>query len=331
MKYLYKIIAALFIVSIAASCDVNDEFYEELDKTAELVNVQEVEYTFIEKDYSFFKDEEDTDKNNISSYKSFSKYQQGADYLAEFIDSKYPYLDNGSTAQITADFYRGKASYLYNLEELEGSYTLTTEDYGSMGEPGDHNNFSSSIPTIDYIPTFLKLKYNYAKQGMVLPVIYNFYKGKIDGVHTTVIEANEFTFDGENWIQYATTIVKKDNFSKKDGEWIFVPAIKFAKVVATDDAILYDGQEDTSELTDEDYDLLGEGKYKNFSVGSGKNYETEEARIAALTKILKERIGDLEIGQVYFIEYNVYGGDDATQDTNNNGLWDMYLEAVEDN
>ena len=60
-----------------------------------------------------------------------------------------------------------------------GVYFISDADFDSMGEgsgqPGQYNNFSSSISPDAYLPTFLKVKYPYAMEKDKLFVIYDYY------------------------------------------------------------------------------------------------------------------------------------------------------------
>lgn len=53
-------------------------------------------------------------------------------------------------------------------EAVEGVYYLSSADFDSMGEgsgqPGQYDNFGSSISPDDYLPTFLGLTFPYAKK-----------------------------------------------------------------------------------------------------------------------------------------------------------------------
>lgn len=95
---------------------------------------------------------------------------------------------------------------------------LSSEDYKAMGEPGAHNNFSSTILAENYLPKFLAVKYPYAVEGEVKAVVYNYYDGK-----TTVLKADEYVYAGGwkcNTIP-VETIVSRCMY--REGNWIVVP------------------------------------------------------------------------------------------------------------
>ncbi|MFA8436490.1 MAG: hypothetical protein ACEPOZ_18435 [Marinifilaceae bacterium] len=414
------------------SCDVNDEFYDELDNMEEAGFVKEVEYTLVEKDYEFFKSDEDELKNKIAKYKSFGADYTAIKYMPEFLADKYPYLDKGSVVtttfkyHISSEYERSTDPEAYEMEakdydslgtaknepgdkdafsskavvddympvflerrfpiavdgdsklvkytykgggdkyldmqfdgtvwtvsskefgfDTDEAYRLSKEDYDSMGEgkdqPGDYDNFSSYVKPEDFLPAFMLGKYPDAKAGDVVTIKYYYY-GYWNDKYIGFIKKNDqwvknvtVSYDwatGEFELKTLSEDIEKVETFKFDGKvWAYVPPIKFVRVEATDDAIQYKGKDNTAALTDDDYELVGNGKYKNFDVRSGKDEETEEVRISKLTKVLKERYPDLKVGEVYFIEYKVYAGNGGieSQDSNDNGLWDIYLKAVEDN
>lgn len=218
------------MLSLFASCDVNDEFYNQLDQEEGLQLIENLEYTFTDDDYP-----NDT---------YFSQEAPAANYLPDFLAETYPTLDPTSTIKVTYNYNNGDLAYIQEyldyLDELASieSYTLTTADYDSMGteygKPGYYNNFSSSMPAADYLPDFLLEKYPDAEEGDELMVTYKYYD-------SGVTEITEFwVFDGSNWNQSEKTAPE-----------------------TPDNVEVY-------ELTTDDYDSMGTGygepgRYNNFS------------------------------------------------------------------
>jgi len=103
---------------------------------------------------------------------------------------------------------------------------LSNEDYKAMGEPGSHNNFSSSIPAENYLPKFLSAKYPYANDGDVKAVVYNYYDSE---AKTTVLKADEYVYAGA-W-QYnnipVETVTEQYAYS---GTWMYDPNVTITLV-----------------------------------------------------------------------------------------------------
>lgn len=120
------------------------------------------------------------------------------------------------------------------VEFAEGKWIVNTnavvlseEDYKAMGEPGSHNNFSSSIPAGNYLPKFLENKYPYANEGDVKAVVYNYYDSE---AKTTVLKADEYVYAG-TW-QYnnvpVETITEQYAYS---GSWMYDPNVTITLAV----------------------------------------------------------------------------------------------------
>ncbi|WP_282125886.1 hypothetical protein [Marinifilum flexuosum] len=206
MKYSNIILSAFAFLGlgILSSCDVNDEFYDELDKQEEKILVDDIDYSMVEADYDFFKSEDDEEKNKIATYKSFSSSRTADQYLGEFLNDRYKHFNNGSTAVVEYDFYRGGLSYLYDLVDfmdelaaLEEKYELTTADYDAMGEekgqPGKYNNFDSSMDIPYYLVPLLEAKYPSPAENFMVELTYKFYAGSTKDVEEVWI------YSGGNW------------------------------------------------------------------------------------------------------------------------------------
>ena len=105
-----------------------------------------------------------------------------------------------------------------------GIYALTTEDYNSMGtasgQPGQYDNFSSSIIPANYIPSFLAKQYPYAQSGDALAVSYKYYSG---GLQTVV---DEYIFKDGKWSNPSSIINKTEQFVFSNTGWVFDPTVK---------------------------------------------------------------------------------------------------------
>ncbi len=131
---------------------------------------------------------------------------------------------NGTAAlaqkAVAVEFTAGKWTVNANM------LALSSDDYKAMGEPGVHNNFSSTILAENYLPKFLSVKYPYAVEGDVKAVVYNYYDSK---TQTTGLKADEYVYAGV-W-QYNTipveTIVSRCMY--REGKWLVVPDAIFSQ------------------------------------------------------------------------------------------------------
>lgn len=107
-------------------------------------------------------------------------------------------------------------------EAVEGVYFLSSADFDSMGtgsgQPGQFNNFGSSTPAENYLPTFLSLTppWAYALDDDEVIMVYDYFSStsgaqirgnrytKINGEwtpHTSVIDTSlQFGHDGNTWV-----------------------------------------------------------------------------------------------------------------------------------
>jgi hypothetical protein len=291
---LFAVIAFVGL-GLFASCDVNDEFYNELDKEEGFQLIENIDYTLTDDDY----DSMGTDKGEPGKYDNFSSSVKPTDFLPDFLADKYPTFDPTSTVNVTYKFYQGNLNYLKDyldyLQELDDieSYTLTTADYDSMGtdsgQPGKYNNFSSSTPAEDYLPNFLLGKFPSAKIDDELAVTYKFYDGKVSNI-------TEFwIFDGSVW-------------AESDKQAPEVPeGVEFY------------------ELTTSDYDSMGTdngepGRYNNFDedvdpdnylstfLGVKFPYASEGDMIAVLYKFYNEEDEDNKFNEIRADEYTLTAG-----------------------
>jgi hypothetical protein len=264
--------------------------------------------------------------NEPGKYNNFSSSTPPADYLPAFLKTKYPDAENGDEVAVTFKYYDGGVSEVTEFWAFDGTdwaktekvaptvpdgvtvYEMVADDYDSMGAPGKYDNFSSSVKPGDYLPTFLKVKFPYAFEGAKYLVVYKFYNGD-----ETVKQAKEYTFDGQKWNEYSSVVDQASSFKYTKEGWKFVPPIKFVK---TDKAATK-----THTLSNDDYALVGNGKYNNFDVRKGKGEEDEAVVIEKLTKILKANY-EIAVGDVYEVTYAIYDGSAGTNT--------MKLEAVED-
>ena len=109
----------------------------------------------------------------------------------------------------------------------ENTTMVNPEDYTQMG--ATNPNFSSSFSQDTYLPLYLKYKYPYALAEEKMNVAYHFYDST-DKV--TLLFADEYTYDGADWIKTEDTETLDGPFKKVSGKWNFDPSMTL--VVAPD-------------------------------------------------------------------------------------------------
>jgi hypothetical protein len=280
--------------------------YEYEDYVNDLENMES--YTLTTADYDSMGEE----SGEPGKYNNFSSSTPAADYLPDFLLGKYPDAEAGDELAVTYKYYDGSVSNITEFWAFDGSvwaktekeapsipedvtlYELTTGDYDSMGEasgqPGRYNNFDSNISPDDYLSTFLKVNFPYAVSGDKMLVQYKFYKGKIDGVHVTVQEFKEFTFDGEMWNEYESTVKMSGQYMMTKDGWVFDPTVMFTMTSAdfqliVDYSVATHGK--TSKYSDSEYYYGASSKYINFDLRL-KNRNTDDYPMPAFDGLTDE-------------------------------------------
>ncbi len=153
-------------------------------------------YTLKKEDY----DSMGTEKGKPGKYDNFSEKMPASDYLPDFLKKKFSKAKAQDIVIVTYKFYNGSsASDVTETWQFDGTvwaeiadaapkapklpkgveaYTLSAADYDSMGAPGKHDNFSDEQKPQNYLPTFLGIKFPYAKEGAKYLVVYKFYGKK---------------------------------------------------------------------------------------------------------------------------------------------------------
>jgi len=115
------------------------------------------------------------------------------------------------------DYYQFDGS---EWELMDNIYYLSSGDYNEMGEPGNYDNFSSSVRPENYIPRLLDDKYPYAQDGEKTAVAYKYYSGGVS------VRAMEFVYDN-GWTAYDPYEVKEAQFIHNGITWVFDPTVMF--------------------------------------------------------------------------------------------------------
>ncbi len=153
----------------------------------------------------------------IGTNKYFTPLIKAKDYLPAFLDQKYLFADKNSSVQLIYDYVDGNEIDTIALPATS-KYTLTDDDYVMMGvaagQPGQYKNFSSTMPIMTYLNTYLKLKNPYVVANEVRMVRYKFFISP-----NTLVQYRVLTFDGKDWKGY------KDQYIFTGTKWLFDPTI----------------------------------------------------------------------------------------------------------
>ncbi|WP_461640101.1 hypothetical protein [Labilibaculum euxinus] len=184
-------------LGLLASCEVNNEFYDQLDEKDGFQFVIDTSYTLTSDDY----DAMGKESGQPGKYNNFSEDIVATEFLPSFLNDKYPTLDVPSTIKVTYDYYRGGIDYIKDYENLN-YYQLTDADYDSMGtasgQPGKYNNFAYNVLPEDYLPDFLAGVYPNASSGFVVEVNFKYYSD-----YVTSIVSQYWAFNGTIWANAA--------------------------------------------------------------------------------------------------------------------------------
>lgn len=163
--------------------------------------------------------------------------------------------------------YDGSVWKAYSNQEV---VLVTPADYDAMGNPGSHDNFSSSDKPENYLPQFMAGKYPYAQQGDSKVVLYKYYDGK----NTTMVP-DEYVYT-TSWAVNQNIVTKsKEMYVFVGGKWMFSPIIPVV-MVKEDYQIIVDWVAENhpgyidAKYNDSEYWFGASVNYSNFNVSLPK-------------------------------------------------------------
>ncbi len=195
-------------------------------------------------------------------------------------------------------------------EASEGVDYMSSSDYDSMGEesgqPGRFNNFSSSTPADNYIPTFLTIKYPFAQAEDQIFVVYNYFSG---GLST---RGQSYMFINGVWTPHESTIESSLQFGYNDGVWV------------PDNTIRYTIAQPDFDYIDANYgetvgyvDAVGSmANYGNFDRRpSSVAYWSDEMLLTVISDLLTNVIAPgAENEQKYVVSFDIYDGSNSVEE-----------------
>ena len=294
--YSFAILSLLF-----ASCSPMEDIYEEID-AVETVISGEATITLTDADY---------DALDLS-FGNFSSVDDAKSMLPGFLSDKYPVWGAESLAAVTFK--------LYSPIKFD-TYTVTDEDYTELGltslnNLGDFNDlFASKFPN--------------EEKGTVIDLTYTTEPTIIDYTLTN----DDFDLVGNGRFNNFDIRPGRDE-ETEESRRVKIQTILLNNFPAAEDGTkynvtyaVYDGsagvlnmlvkqQQNEPDpnlttdytLTDDDFDLVGNGRYNNFDIREGKDEETVEARRAKIETILLNNFPAAASGDLYNVTYAIYDG-----------------------
>ena len=162
--------------------------------------------------------------------------------------------------------------------------TFTSDEYSLMGQR--YPNFSDNDEAVYKIGIYLRTLYQFAAPEDFVAVEYNYYSGGVSQRNVN------FVFDGSIWNAIPSVIEETIKFGHDGTTWVPDNTIKYT-------------------LTGADYTLVGNGRYGNFDVRTGKDEAEESVRLEKINTILLNNFPSDAEGQKYIVTYNVYNGANA--------------------
>ena len=189
------------------------------------------------------------------------------------------------------------------------SRTLSDEDYEILEL--SFGNFSSEEDAKEMLPSFLSGQYPalgviFKEDGSIgeassAAISYNLY---------SPISKQSYTATAADYADFgATSLNTASEFNSFLGSNF--PSEANGTVVALTYNTLAPQIDYT--LEDADYDLVGNGNFKNFDIRSGRDDADIEVRRGKMEQILLENFPDTPTGQQYLVTYDIYDGSSGTR------------------
>lgn len=218
-----------------------------------------------------------------------------------------------------------------NWSPTPNTYYLSTSDYDSMGtasgQPGRYNNFSSSIPADNYLPTLLSQKYPFAQEEDQIFGIYKYYSSS-SGLGT---RGQLYTYTGGTWMPHQSTIADSLQFGFENGAWLPDNTIAYTFTNA-DYTTVYDALKDETGYEAAASNLNQYGNFGrptsdsdlNATEPSGNSRWNNLMMFKALPIVLNKINPSAADGQKYLVTVSIYNGSSGIESFNlikENGEW----------
>ncbi|PIB33022.1 hypothetical protein BFP78_01810 [Gaetbulibacter sp. 5U11] len=192
---------------------------------------------------------------------------------------------------------------------MDGVYYLSSADYDAMGtgsgQPGQYNNFSSSLSPNTYLPTFLDLNFPYAQEDEELFVIYDYFSSSSGAQR----RGNLYTVVNGEFEAHQSTISTTLQFGFDNGLWVPDNTIRYT--LAAEDYVTI------ASALEADYPSATASmlNYGNMDRRVGNSAEwTNPMVLEAVAVILNQIDPSAEEEQKYIVTIEVYNGSNTTED-----------------
>ena len=192
---------------------------------------------------------------------------------------------------------------------MDGVYYLSSADYDAMGtgsgQPGQYNNFSSSLSPNTYLPTFLDLNFPYAQEDEELFVIYDYFSSSSGAQR----RGNLYTVVNGEFEAHQSTISTTLQFGFDNGLWVPDNTIRYT--LAAEDYVTI------ASALEADYPTATASmlNYGNMDRRVGNSAEwTNPMVLEAVAVILNQIDPSAEEEQKYIVTIEVYNGSNTTED-----------------
>ncbi len=113
----------------------------------------------------------------IATEKSFTETASADMYVPALMQSKFPYLDNGTTCDVLYTMREGKSNRVKEFTGAQG-FALTTNDYETIWQKRGADYLTPA--TVPGIPAFLSGKITNAKEGQIALISYVYSEDEPD-------------------------------------------------------------------------------------------------------------------------------------------------------
>ncbi len=238
------------------------------------------------------------------------------DQIFEFLEGKYPDLENRTLVSLTYKFFDGRVNTLNDgFLFADGEFTfipgLTDDEYNLLGER--FSNFSNEDEADEKLPLILKEKFKFEvlKAGDIKAIMYKLFVTDEDDVdgdgsttdRTTYSYVKYFIYNGTSFEPYTNTVTETLQFGNINGEFVPDNTIRYSlagadyAVVSSAFADIYPGP------------ASNVGRFQSFDVrASSSNFWSASMLLEAMNVVLDNLMPNAEEGQKYVVTYAVFNG-----------------------
>ena len=204
-------------------------------------------------------------------------------------------------------------------EAVDGVYYLSSADFDSMGEgsgqPGQYNNFSSSVSPGNYLPAFMEITFPYGQEDEELFIIYEYFSSSSGAQR----RGNLYTVINGDWSGHESTISTTLQFGHDGNTWVPDNTIRYTftgadiSFISDTFSTIYPGPADNV------------GFFGSFDRrSSSSNYWSDEMLLEAFNALLDNIHPSAEEEQKYVLTYIIYNGsttDESMSVIKLDGVW----------